>query len=141
MKWWHISQLERPSGSKYHASRSRDAQLSLDQWSRKEKFDKVANLPAPPPVYTVRSSAYLQDHLYRKDASEDVVEVGEDVVSFTLLLHWILGRQGDATQNNDDHDEGVETGDGHDAVHEDANAIIIVLRITYYTQWHYRLTD
>ena len=56
------------------------------------------------------------------------------MVSFTLLLHWILGRQGDATQNNDDHDKGVETGDGHDAVNEDANAIMMVLCIMYFTQ-------
>ena len=43
------------------------------------------------------------------------------MVSSTLLLNGVLGSQGDAAEDDYDHDEGVEAGNGDDAMDEDPN--------------------
>ena len=43
------------------------------------------------------------------------------VQPLAALLHWVLCRQRDAGHDDDDHDERVEEGEGHDAVDEDAD--------------------
>lgn len=59
---------------------------------------------------------YLQNHFNSKDTGEDVVKVGENPVPSTLLLHRVLGGQGDGAEDDDDHDESVEEGEGDHGV-------------------------
>ena len=40
------------------------------------------------------------------------------MIAFALFLYWIFGSQGDATENNDDHDKSIETGNCHDPVNK-----------------------
>ncbi len=63
-------------------------------------------------------SSYLEDHFNGKDSGEDVVEVGQDVVALALLLDRVLGGEGDAAQDNDDHDERVEAGQRDDSMNK-----------------------
>ena len=46
------------------------------------------------------------------------------MVPLTLLLHRILGGQGDTTEDNDDHDEGVKAGNGDNSVDENPNPVV-----------------
>ena len=69
------------------------------------------------------SRADLKKHLDGEEPGEDVVEVGEDVVLLAVLLHRVLGGQGDAAQDDDDHDERLEAGNSDDAVNENANPV------------------
>ena len=35
--------------------------------------------------------SYLKDHFNRKDASEDIIKIGQNMISFTLFLDGIFG--------------------------------------------------
>ena len=45
------------------------------------------------------------------------------MIALTLLLDGILGRQCNAAENDDDHDEGIEAGYGYNAVHQDPDRV------------------
>ncbi len=75
------------------------------------------------PLY-ICDSVYLQHHLDCEYACESVVEVCEDVVPLAAFLYWVLGRQRDAAEDDDHHDEGVEERERHDAVDEDTNTTV-----------------
>ena len=76
------------------------------------------------------SRADLKKHLDGEEPGEDVVEVGEDVVLLAVLLHRVLGGQGDAAQDDDDHDERLEAGDRHDAVDQDPDPGVDIINST-----------
>ena len=67
---------------------------------------------------------YLQNHFNSKDTGEDVVKVGENSVPSTLLLHRVLGGQGDGAEDDDDHDESVEEREGDHGVNCQPEPII-----------------
>jgi hypothetical protein len=66
---------------------------------------------------------YLEQHFNGENSSEDVIEVSQNVIPLAVLLNWVLRRQGDAAQDDDDHDEGLETGNSHDSVNQDSNSV------------------
>ena len=65
---------------------------------------------------------YLEQHFNGEEPCEDVIEVGQDVVPLAVLLHRVLGRQCDAAEDDDDHDERLEAGNCHDPVNQDSNS-------------------
>ena len=60
--------------------------------------------------------ANLEQHFDGEQSSERVVDVAEDDVAQTAAVDWVLGRQGDAADTDDDDDERVETIRRHQAM-------------------------
>ena len=82
-------------------------------------FPSLWNTRSPIPQKRPWQRSYLKEHLDRKYSREDVIEIGEDVIPLAVLLHWVLGGQGNAAQDDDDHDERLEAGNRHDPVNQD----------------------
>ena len=45
------------------------------------------------------------------------------MITLTLLLDGILGRQSNAAENDDDHDEGIKAGNGDNAMDQNPYGI------------------
>ena len=76
-------------------------------------------------LFIIKNNAlisYLEYHLKGKNACENIVEIGENVIPLTVFLNWVFSGQSHAAHDDDHHDERVEERIRHDAVNKNANA-------------------
>lgn len=71
----------------------------------------------------MKTWSYLQEHFDGKNAGEHVVKVSQDNVPLTLLLNGIFSGQGNTAEDDDDHNEGIEARDCHNAMDKNPHTV------------------
>ena len=72
---------------------------------------------------------YLEAHFTCKGNREHVVRLAEPVVARVVLVHRVLGRDGQAGEHDHDHDELVKGGSAHEPVDHFAHTEIEIFDI------------
>ena len=99
----------------------------MSNYSREHKCDKgttnnnsIKNVPEVPEITSWMQNytkiQKFENHLNSKDASKDVVKVGENNIPVTLFLHGVFCSESDGTEDDDYHDEGVKEWVSHNSM-------------------------